>query len=409
LLAIVRDITERKKAEEQKRAIQEKLERAERMESLGILAGGIAHDLNNMLGPLVGYPELLLMKLPQDSPIRKQIERIAKSAQGAADVVQDLLTLARRGRYEMVPTDINEIVEAYLDSPGFERLIDKHPDVKITITLEKPIGQISGSFHHLLKVFMNLVVNAFDAMPEGGELVIESKQRQVEKLASGFEKIEKGDYIILSVRDTGMGIDPKDFAKIFEPYYSKKKMGTSGSGLGLSVVYGIVKDHKAYYDVLSEVGKGTEFILYFPVGGEKSEQKASVVQEIDGSETILVVDDMEEQREMAAELLASMNYQISTACNGREAVEYLKSHRIDIVMLDMIMENDFDGLDTYREILKIYPGQKAIVVSGLSATDRVMEMKRLGVGEYVKKPYTREALGLAIRNTLNREMVAQTR
>jgi len=408
LLAIVRDITERKKAEEQKRSFQEKLERAERMESLGILAGGIAHDLNNMLGPLVGYPDLMLMKLPDNSPLRKQIERIGRAAQGAADVVQDLLTLARRGRYEMVSIDINDIVEAYLDSPGFVKLTEKHQDVKTVINLQKPIGHLSGSFHHLLKVFMNLIVNAFDAMPDGGELTIESKQQHVEKLASGFEKIEKGDYIILSVRDTGMGIDPKDFAKIFEPYYSKKKMGTSGSGLGLSVVYGIVKDHKAYYDILSDVGKGTEFILYFPVGDDKIKQDtATATQEIYGAETILVVDDIEEQREMAAELLASMNYQVATARNGREAVKYLRNHQVDLVMLDMIMENDFDGLDTYREVIKIHPGQKALVVSGFSATDRVQEMKRLGAGEYIKKPYTRETLGRAVRNTLNREIIVQ--
>ncbi len=409
ILSIVRDITERKKAEEQKRSYQEKLERAERMESLGILAGGIAHDLNNILGPLVGYPELMLMKLPDDSPLRKQVKRIGRAAQGAADVVQDLLTLARRGRYEMAPIDINDIVEAYLDSPSFMKLTEKHPDVKSRVILQKPIGYILGSFHHLLKVFMNLVINAFDAMPGGGELTIESKQQFAEKLLSGFEKIEKGDYIILSVRDTGMGIDPKDFAKIFEPYYSKKKMGTSGSGLGLSVVYGIVKDHKAYYDILSDIGKGTEFFLYFPVGENKIEQNTTVVQEIEGAETILVVDDMEEQREIASELLTSMNYQVATACNGREAVKYLSNHQVDIVMLDMIMENDFDGLDTYREIIKIHPGQKAIIASGFSSTDRVQEIMRLSGGEYIKKPYTREALGRAIRNTLDRQMIVQNR
>ena len=317
--------------------------------------------------------------------------------------------MARRGRYEMGSIDINDIVEAYLDSPSFVKLTEKHQDVKTIINLQKPIDYMTGSFHHLLKVFMNLIVNAFDAMPEGGELTIESKQRHVEKLLSGYEKIEKGDYIILSVRDTGMGIDPKNFAKILEPYYSKKKMGTSGSGLGLSVVYGIVKDHKAYYDILSDIGKGAEFILYFPVSEEKNEQKAVAERKMNGSETILVVDDMEEQKEMTAELLTSLNYRVTTACNGREAVKYLKNHQVDLVMLDMIMENDFDGLDTYREIIKIHPGQKAIIVSGFSATDRVQEMIKLGAGEYVKKPYTRETLGIAVKNILNREMIAHTR
>lgn len=402
LLAIVRDITERKQAERQRRELKEKLDRAERMESLGILAGGVAHDLNNTLGPMVGYSDLLLMKLDEDDPIRKQVQRIGKSAQDAADVIQDLLTLARRGRYEMIPTNINEVIEAYLDSPGFNLLVDSRAAIKVESNLDPSLSNIMGSAPHLSKAIMNLVVNAVDAMPSGGSLLIKTSQQHLNKLMGGFEGIESGDYIVLSVGDTGIGIDPDDLGKIFEPYYSKKKMGASGSGLGLAVVYGIVKDHKGYYDIFSSVGKGAEFIIYLPVTHQQVIDSSQPHDDYHGSETILVVDDVLEQRQIAADLLSSFGYNIFTATTGREAVNFLKDNKVDLVVLDMIMEKNFDGLDTYREILKIHPGQKAIIVSGFSVTKRANEMQRLGAGPYIKKPYTLKDIGKAIREELDR-------
>jgi len=401
------DVTERKRAEEHERELQRKLERAERMESLGVLAGGVAHDLNNMLGPLVGYPELVLMKLSENSPVRKQVQRIAKAAQEAADVVQDLLTLARRGCYEMVPTDVNEVVQTYIDSLSFAGLTEKHPDVAVKLKLDRSIDKILGSAPHLSKVFMNLIVNAFDAMPEGGELFIETLQQYLESLESGFDKIEHGDYVIVRVRDNGMGIEPKDLDRIFEPYYSKKKMASSsGSGLGLSVVYGVVKDHHGYYDILSSVGHGTEFILYFPTIKKEIQDKPEAETMMGGKEKVLVVDDVDDQRDLASDLLSSLGYRVETASNGREAVEYLRNHSVDIVVLDMIMEKDFDGLDTYREIIRLHPGQKTVIFSGFSATDRVEKMQKLGAGPYIRKPYTREVIGKAIREELDKEPIA---
>ena len=400
-----KDITERRHARKQRQKLQEELERAQRMESLGILAGGVAHDLNNMLGPLVGYPELMIRKLPKDSPLRKQLERIGKSAKDAADVIQDLLTLARRGRFELSPVDLNDIIKAYLDSPGYARLVEEHPDIAVTLKLDDTIDSIHGSSSHLSKMVMNLIHNAIEAMPKGGKLTIKTAQQHIKKLLSGYNKVKHGDYILLQVRDTGMGIDPKDMDKIFEPYFSKKEMGTSGSGLGLSVVYGIIKDHKAYYDVFSTVEEGTEFVLYFPVCEEAAGKEPDTVTNFEGSETVLVVDDVEEQREIASELLSSLGYKVETVQNGREAIEYLKDNHVNIIVLDMIMEKDFDGLDTYREIIKLYPGQKAVIVSGFSPTDRVNEMQRLGAGPYVKKPYTLTTISKVIREELDKELV----
>jgi len=397
----IAQVIERQFAADQRQDLQGKLERAQRMESLGVLAGGVAHDLNNLIGPLVGYPELILRKLPEESPIRRQVQKIQKSAKQAAEVIQDLLTLARRGRYEMSPLNLNEIIDSYLESPGFQELMNSNPNIQLHSNLGKSLVNIRGSASHLYKTMMNLIMNAVEAMPDGGELRIETNQEYITSLAGGHQNVEAGDYVMIRVSDTGTGIDSDDLGRVFEPYYSKKKMGASGSGLGLSVVYGIVKDHKGYYDVFSEKGLGTTFILYFPASGEMTDVTSTQVNVSGGSESVLVVDDSEEQRDLAFDVLSSFGYQVSVVSSGREAVNFIQRSSADILVLDMIMEDGFDGLDTYREIVKLRPDQKAIVVSGFSQTDRVNEMQRLGAGRYVRKPYTADELGISIRAELD--------
>lgn len=402
-----RDITARVEAEIQEKELHDKLKRAEKMESLGILAGGVAHDLNNMLGPVVGYSDMILEEVGPDCKIGRQVKKIGSSAQSAADIIQDLLTLARRGRYEMTSTSINSVVETYLDSSSFARLIQTHPKVKFNLDLDDAISNINGSAPHLGKVILNFIVNAFDAMPGGGELTIATYQQYLEKLPSGYSEIEHCQYVALSVKDTGVGIDPYNIDKIFEPYYSKKQMGSSGTGLGLAIVYGVVKDHNAYYDVSSEVGKGTEFTVYFPattvVEFDEPEEVTAVIK---GSEKILVVDDAVEQRELARDLLSSLGYRVQTAIHGHDALDKCKGESYDLILMDMIMEKGFDGLDAYRNILQKNPRQKALVVTGYSATDRVQEMIRLGAGSAIRKPYSRQIIGQAIREELDRVPVS---
>jgi PAS domain S-box-containing protein len=401
--AVFSDITDLKQADEDRRQLREKLERAERMESLGLLAGGVAHDLNNILGPLVAYPEMIMMKLPADSPIRKQVGIIGRSAREAADVIADLLSLARRGRYEMIPTSLNKIIEEFMESPSFVGLSEKNQTIKIIANLNDKIDSLMGSSSHLMKVVMNLIYNSFDAMPQGGTLTITTHQKNIDRLISGYDKIIKGDYIILSVKDTGMGIDPKDIGKIFEPYFSKKKMsGRSGSGLGLSVVYGIIKDHKGYYDILSEPGKGTEFILYFPAIKVNNEAKSESVATYGGTERILVVDDIEEQRDVISQLLMSLGYHVETASSGQEAVKEFAGNKYDLVVLDMIMEKNYDGYDTYKDIVNLHSYQKAVLISGFSATERVEMAQAIGAGKFVKKPFSRDIIAQAIRDELDK-------
>ncbi len=400
-LAVVRDITERKRSEAQEARLRERLEKAERMESLGILAGGVAHDLNNLLGPLVGYPELILAKLPADSPVRKYIESMRKAAVDATEVIQDLLTLARRGRYEMSPVDLNEVVQSCLQSSALRNLASRKPQVALHLNLCDSVAAISGSFPHLQKLVSNLVANAFEAMGTDGEITITTEHRTLDSLRSGYRKMEPGEYVILSVRDTGRGIMPDDLEKIFEPYYSKKKIGAGGTGLGLPVVYGVIKDHGGFYDVFSEVGCGSEFVVYFKAIQAPAASRLSTDSTAGRGERLLVVDDDLAQRELAAELLCNFGYEVTTAANGHHAVRLLTDTTVDLLVLDMIMEEGFDGLDTYREVLKRHPGQRAVIVSGFSSTERVQEMLRLGAAAYIKKPYTQQALGQAVRGALD--------
>jgi len=403
------DLTELKKAQKQQRILQEKLERIERMESLGVLAGGVAHDLNNMLGPMVGYSDIILKGLEPNNPLRKNIERIGKSAQAAADIIQDLLTMARRGRYDMVPTNLNQVIHDYMDTPAFIKLRESHPRIQVQCSLDSSLPPLMGSAPHLSKVIMNLVVNAFDAMADGGSLTISTESARLTKLLGGYGRIPAGPYLIMRLRDTGIGISEDDLSKIFEPYYSKKKLGISGSGLGLAVVYGIVKDHKGYYDVFSAVGEGAEFVLYFPACQVSSDRPRKEAENIYGSESILVVDDSEEQRLVAVDLLSNLGYSVATVSNGREAIAYLKEKKADLVIMDMIMDKDYDGLDAYRDILKLCPDQKTIIISGFSATERVETMQKLGAGAYVRKPFTLSRLGLAVRAELDKSPILATR
>lgn len=403
---IIVDVTDRKRAEEEKQALQERLQRAEKMEALGTLAGGVAHDLNNVLGVLVGFSELLAEKLPKDSPLSKYADHILKSSMKGTVIIEDLLTLARRGVTVSETVNLNKIVSDYFRTPEFDKLQSFHTGVKISTVLEEKLLNIKGSPVHLGKTVMNLISNAAEAISGGGEVIIRTENRYLDKPVRGYDELKEGDYVVLAVSDTGSGISAGDLAKIFEPFYTKKVMGKSGTGLGLAVVWGTVKDHSGYIDVKSEEGKGSVFTLYFPATRENPAGIPSVLS-TDAyrgrGESILVVDDVPAQRELAVNMLERLGYRVKAVDSGEKAVEYLKKEKADLIVLDMIMDPGIDGLETYRRILEIYPGQKAIIVSGFSETDRVRKTQQMGAGAFVRKPYLLEKIGLAIRKELDRK------
>jgi signal transduction histidine kinase/CheY-like chemotaxis protein len=399
------EITVRKHAEEKIRENVEQLRKAQKMEAIGTLAGGVAHDLNNVLSGLISYPELILMDLPADSPLKSSLLAIKKSGERAANIVQDMLTLARRGVAVSEVVDLNDIIWDYLQSPEYERLRQTHPDLTLESSLEPDLLSIAGSPVHLSKTVMNLVSNAAEALIDGGTVAISSENRYIDKPISGYDDIEEGDYVTLTVSDTGIGIAAKDIESIFEPFYTKKAMGRSGTGLGMAVVWGTVKDHKGYIDVQSTEGQGTRFFIYLPACRQPSPRKKSrpSIEDYRGrAEFLLIVDDIKEQRDIASGILAKLGYRVESVSSGEEAVDYLKTRTADLLILDMIMDPGIDGLETYRRILEIHPAQKAIIASGYSESERVKETQRLGAGAYVKKPYLMEKMAVAVRKELDR-------
>ena len=406
ILAIARDISERKRAEVERGRLEERLQRAEKMEALGTLAGGVAHDLNNVLGVLVGYSELLLQNVPQESPPQRHAMQIFKSGQRAAAIIQDLLTLTRRGVLVSETVNLNRIISDFLQTPEFEAIKSHHSGVQFKTSLDADLLNVKGSPIHLSKSVMNLLSNAAEAISGSGDVLIRTNNRYVDKPIHGYDTTQEGEYAVLTVSDTGSGIPSADIGRIFEPFYTKKVMGRSGTGLGLAVVWGTVKDHDGYIDVESKEKKGTTFTLYFPVTREaltQIEQALPQSEYMGRGEHILVVDDVEGQRLLASAMLESLGYKVDSVAGGKEAVEFVNKHPIDLLILDMIMDPGIDGLETYRRILEIRKDQKAIIVSGFAMTERVRQTQKLGAGTYVKKPYLLEKIGIAVRKELDKQ------
>lgn len=396
---VIVDITERV-------ALEEQLNRDQKMKSIGMMAGGVAHDLNNILSGIVNYPELILQKLPNESPLIKLIEPIKEAGLRAAAVVADLLTVARGVAAAKKSANLNEIIQDYTDSPEFDKLRLLYPNINYTMALSPGIDSISCSIIHIRKSLMNLVTNASEAVDGAGLVTIETANTTVDKpITTDHGIIDPGLYVTLSVKDSGQGISPHELNHIFEPFYSKKELGRSGTGLGLTVVLSTLQDHSG--GILVNSGdNGSTFELYFPRSLENKRDTASPknMDSFMGSgEIILIVDDEFQQRDIASRLLESLDYNVVSLSTGREAVDYVRTTQVDLVLLDMVLGSGMSGLSTYEEILRARPDQKAIIVSGFSENDDVRKTIRMGAGGLVNKPYTFEQLGRAVFNELTRD------
>ncbi len=395
------DRTELRQAEREKDELREKLNRSRKMEALGLLAGGVAHDLNNILSGILTYPEFILMDLRPDHRLRKPLETILESGRRAAAVVQDLLTISRGVAGSREVANFNDIVAEYLRSPEYEMLADRYPGVTFRTDLAADLMNIRCSSIHVKKSLMNLVINAAEALEGDGQVVITTENRYVDRPLEGYDRVAEGEYAVLSVADNGPGISPDDVERIFEPFYTRKVMGRSGTGLGLTVVWNTVQDHRGYIHVNSD-RNGTVFELYFPVARSPKtiEADRTPVEAYMGSgQRILVVDDEESQRTITSAILKRLGYTAVTAGSGEEALRILKAEDVDAVLLDMVMPG-MDGLETYRRMLDLHPGLPCVIASGFSETGAVRKVQQLGAGTYLKKPYTIEHLGTALKSTL---------
>ncbi len=405
VIGFLTDLTEIQRAEQEKQDLRERVARAEKMQALGILAGGIAHDSNNILAGITGYIQLVLMDLSEDDVYREYLECALGSANRMAELVQDLLALARRGLNDTAVIDLNEVVSGYLGSITFDRLKAAHPGINVCSQLEPNLRPIRGKAAQLEKVLMNLVSNALEATGDKGKVVVATYRRRVEGPIKAYDlTVNEGEFCVLEVEDTGSGIAEADLSRIFEPFYTRKVLNKSGTGLGLAVVYGIVKDHDGFIDVKSEQGEGTTFTVYFPASDEPAETSddAASDEPFRGrGETVLVVDDIPQQRQIASAMLLRLGYRPVAVASGEEAVDYVRDHAVDVLLLDMILEPGIDGLETYRRVLEVRPGTPAVPASGYARTDRVRQCQALGAGEYLQKPFTVQELGAALSAVLS--------
>jgi len=387
---INRDITETKR-------LRELEYRAERLEMAGTIAGQVAHDFNNLLTPIIVYPDFIREGLPPDSPLKEYIDKIEYAANNMADINQDLLTMGRRAHYNRELIDINQVVQRAA------REMETHSSaVAFRLHLSRDIMTVKGAAAQIHRALVNLIVNALDAMPDGGTITIKSENYYADDISIAFGRVPKGEYVRLTVSDTGHGIPEDIIQNILDPFFTTKATNKRrGSGLGLSVVHAVIKDHNGYLDLSTEQDKGTSFFLYFPIAREEIAENVKV-SSTEGSESILIVDDDEIQREVSTKLLTSLGYNVSSVVSGEKAVEFVREKPQDLIIIDMIMPGGMDGTETYRDIVEINPGQKAIILSGYSETERVSEARELGVGTFLQKPVTKDMIGIAVRKELDR-------
>jgi len=386
----------------EKEQLQNDLKRAQKLEAIGLMAGCVAHDLNNVLAGITGYPELLLLQLPESSMLRNPIEKILESGNRATGIVADLLTVARGITTKREPQNLSVLISECLVSPECEQLKTRYPNVLFAEQLDAEYSVITCSSVHILKILFNLLVNAAEAIGDNGSISIATSNQRVEQAEAREKFIKEGDYVVLSVQDDGHGISDKDLEHIFEPFYTRKVMGKSGTGLGLAIVWNAMLEHDGKVFVSSDEN-GTCFQLYFPVSDEKSNPVRCVIRSSGSGngEHVLVVDDEPQLRDIACLMLRSMGYTVDTVSSGELALEFMTEKRVDMLVLDMQMDPGMNGHQTYKEILKLHPGQKAVIASGYSNGEDILAARRLGVCGFIQKPYSMTKLSQVIKAALS--------
>ncbi|MES2606546.1 MAG: ATP-binding protein [Pseudomonadota bacterium] len=401
-LGVVRDITERKKAEKEKENLQLAYRQAQKMEAVGTLAGGIAHDFNNLLTGILGHSELLKSEYGGNSEAHRSVELIEMAATRAKDLTSQLLGFARKGKFMLVPVEINPILCDLVDL--IERTVDKNIVIHRVSCADNPT--VLGDPGQISQIFLNLAVNARDAMPKGGRLTFKTEIQTLDNLtATTTLGLAAGQYCVISVSDTGIGIAKDKIERIFEPFFTDKEEG-KGTGLGLAMVYGVVKNHKGAVNVYSEVGAGSNFKVYLPLHdnrtGEKRKSLARTV--VKGTGNILLVDDQPVVRQVGEKMLSQLGYKVMLADNGETGLAYYREHwrTIDIVMIDLIMPR-MGGLECLEEMKKLNPALKSILSTGFSREDIAGKINESHILGFIQKPYRVQELSEVIAGVKRRD------
>lgn len=386
---VCRDITEKKKLEAE-------LARSQRLETAGQIAAQIAHDFNNLLAPLTAYPNILREDLAHGVNVDGLIDEIETAAQKIAEINQQLLALGRRGHYTMELINLNELLEKVLFSISFSS------EIIVETDFESELFLINGGEAQLIRALVNVINNAKEAMQFKGTVTLKTENIYLDEPFRSYQLVKPGEYVKLTITDEGSGISPEAWDKIFEPFFTTKRMDKlRGSGLGLSIVHGIIQDHNGYIAVESEVDKGTSFSFYFPISREKQKPvEIKDSQDFKGDEKVLIIDDDPIQLKVCDEILTRIGYVVNKVESGERAVQLMQETAYDLVVLDMVM-GGIDGAETYRQILEIYPTQKAIILSGYAMSRRIEHTLKMGASMFVSKPIQFDSLASAVRKTLD--------
>ncbi|MBU4504055.1 MAG: PAS domain S-box protein [Proteobacteria bacterium] len=396
---IFSDITYREQAKEERKKLEAQLQQAQKMEAIGTLAGGIAHNFNNLLMGIQGHASLTLMHMDSGHPHFEHLKGIEDMVQRGASLTKQLLGFAGRGKYEVKPTDLNELIDNSSEMFGQTK-----KEIRIHRKYQKHIWTVEVDKGQIEQVLLNLYINAWHAMSRGGNLYIETSNVVIDDTSATAFGVKPGKFVLLTVTDAGTGMDKKTMERIFDPFYTTKAMG-QGTGLGLASAYGIVNAHSGHIEVESEQGQGTTFSIYLPASEKKVEKIAETVEGfIKGTETVLIVDDEEIILEVGRELLEGMGYQVFTAINGAQAIKFYRDNqdKIDIVLLDMIMP-DMDGGEVYDRVKEINPDIKVLLSSGYSIDGQATEILKRGCDGFIQKPFNMEKLSVKLREILDKE------
>jgi two-component system cell cycle sensor histidine kinase/response regulator CckA len=388
-LNFLRDVTLQKRLESQ-------LQQAQRMEAIGALAGGLAHDFNNLLMGIEGNITLMQMETDPDHPHYELLKNIEQSVKSGASLTRQLLHFAKGGRYEVRPTDLNELLKTSSEMFGRTK-----KQIRIKRALQKKIWPVEVDKAEIEQVLINLYVNAWQAMPGGGDLYLKTANVTLEKEYAEPFRVEPGRYVRISVRDTGEGMDEKTRQRIFEPFFTTKEQG-KGTGLGLASSYGIVKNHRGFIEVYSETGVGTTFNIYLPASTKKVVKLSERPEPpLKGKGTLLIVDDEKSVLEVTSKMLKKLGFQTLLAGSGEEALEALKANRgrIDVVILDMILP-DLSGSEIYERMKEVYPRVRILLSSGYSVNEEISGLIARGADGFIQKPFSIAHLVDTIREIL---------